>query len=242
MKLFPAIDILDGAAVRLQQGDYARKTVYEADAFVQALAWKEAGAEYLHIVDLDGARSGEPVNHALIARIASELAIPIQVGGGVRSFEAAKKLLDAGVSRVILGTKLAHDFELVDRLVVSFGSDALVAGIDARGGRVATSGWENQTDIDALELSALLAERGIRHLVYTDIARDGMMQGIDAELYEQVSQAAGFPVIVSGGITSLDDFRRIASLGDELVEGVITGKALFEGIFSIAEAKQALKA
>lgn len=241
MKVFPAIDILGGRAVRLLQGKYDEVTVYDENAYNRALLWKEEGAEFLHIVDLDGARSGEPVNHALIGRVASELGIPVQVGGGVRTRERAKALLDSGVSRVILGTRLASDFDFVASLVDEFGSEALVAGVDARDGRVATSGWENQTSIDSLELCAKLQELGIRHLVYTDIARDGMMQGIDTELYRSVAEAAGFPVIVSGGITNLQDFADCALLGDEIVEGVISGKALFEGAFSISEARNALE-
>lgn len=241
MILFPAIDILDGAAVRLAQGDYNRRTIYHDDAFEQSLEWVRQGAEFLHVVDLNGARLGEPTNHALIERIARECKVPLQVGGGVRSLEAAERLLKAGVTRVILGTQLARKPESVESFVHEFGADRLVAGVDAKSGMVATEGWEESSGKNALDFIETLRDLGLKHLVFTDIARDGMMSGIDDKLYREVSTRAGFPVIVSGGISSLEDLRSAAKLGDKYVEGVITGRAIFEGAFGLAEGIAALK-
>lgn len=241
MIVFPAIDIHSGKAVRLEQGDYNRVTVYNEDPLAQAREWVEQGAKALHVVDLDGARTGVPANIAHINRIATELDIPIQVGGGVRTLQTAELLLNAGVSRVVLGTKLALDSNFVRDAIASFGAEHIVAGIDAKAMRVATAGWIDETDIDALELVRSLAGFGIRHLIFTDIARDGMQTGVDPEAYRAIAQAAGFPVIVSGGVATLEDFCGAALLGDEIVEGVISGKALYEKVFTLKEATAALE-
>ena len=236
MHVIPAIDLYQGQVVRLAQGNYDCVTVYDSDPLHQAAAFAQAGAALLHIVDLDGAKTGNPLNIDIIARIAREIDIPIEVGGGVRSREVAQRLFDAGVARVVLGTKLAHDFDFVQALVSEFGPERLVAGVDARGGKVATQGWVEESTLDALELVSTLARQGLRHLVYTDISRDGMQTGIDINLYKNVAAAAGFPVIVSGGISSLLDFEQIHIAGDEIFEGVITGRALYEGAFDLHDA------
>lgn len=236
MHVFPAIDVLDGKAVRLAQGDYSRATVYNDDVVDQAREWVEQGASWLHIVDLNGARSGVPENIEAIARIARTTNVNIQVGGGVRSLETAQRLLDAGVTRVVLGTKLATDFKFVTEAVNRFGPDALVAGVDARDGMVAINGWEQSTAIDAATLVASLRDLGLRHLVYTDISRDGMQTGINSDAYQRIAETAGFPVIVSGGVSTLGDFKAAAQLGCDIVEGVITGRALYEDAFALSDA------
>lgn len=236
MYVFPAIDVLDGKAVRLAQGDYSRVTVYNDDVVEQAREWVDQGASWLHIVDLNGARSGVPENIDAIARIAKATDVNIQVGGGVRSLETAQRLLDAGVTRVVLGTKLATDFDFVEAVVSRFGADALVAGVDARDGMVAINGWEQSTTIDAATLVASLRDFGLRHLVYTDISRDGMQTGINSDAYRRIAETAGFPVIVSGGVSTLDDFKASAKLGSDIVEGVITGRALYEDAFALSDA------
>lgn len=240
MIVFPAIDILGGRAVRLAQGDYDRVTVYNEDPVAQALEFAEAGAEWVHVVDLDGARDGVPGNIAVVERIVREAGIPVQTGGGIRSIETMARLADAGVARMVLGTKLATDPEFVREAVSQFG-DRVVAGIDARDGEVAVEGWREGTSTPATQLVAELRDLGIRHLVYTDISRDGMQTGVNVDAYEQIAETAGFPVIASGGISTLDDFAALAALGPDTVEGAITGRALYEGAFKLKHAIRAAR-
>lgn len=235
MIVFPAIDILGGKAVRLAQGDYDRVTVYNEDPAAQARIFAQQGAEWIHVVDLDGARDGVPGNLEVIERIVRETGVMVEVGGGIRSIETMARLNDAGASRLVLGTKLATDPGFVREAVTEFG-DAVVAGVDAREGEVQIAGWREGTCVSASELVLELRDLGVRHLVYTDISRDGMQSGINAEAYRHISQEAGFPVVASGGVSTLDDIRALASLGDEVVEGVITGRAVYEGALSVADA------
>ncbi len=190
MIVFPAIDILGGRAVRLAQGDYARVTVYNEDPVAQARAFAQQGAEWVHVVDLDGARDGVPGNIDVVERVAREVGIPVQTGGGIRTLDTMQRLADAGVSRMVLGTKLATDRAFVIEAVERFG-DAVTAGIDARDGFVAVEGWREGTATPASELVGELRDLGIRHLVYTDIARDGMQSGVDVDAYELVSEVGG---------------------------------------------------
>jgi phosphoribosylformimino-5-aminoimidazole carboxamide ribotide isomerase len=241
VNIFPAIDVLDGKAVRLFQGDYDRVTVYNDDVVDQASRFVEQGARWLHMVDLDGARTGLPVNAGAIGRVAQAFPLlNIQVGGGVRSLEVAEKLLDVGVKRVILGTALVRDKELVSTMIDALGSERLVAGIDARDGIVAIEGWREQSDSSAAALACELVSLGLRHLVYTDIARDGAQTGIQAQAYREVAAQAGFPVIVSGGVSTLDDIVAARELGSTVVEGVIVGRALYEDNFTLAQAIETL--
>lgn len=240
MIVFPAIDLLAGRAVRLAQGDYDRVTVYNEDPVAQAREFAEAGAEWVHVVDLDGARDGVPGNTEVIERIVSQVGVPVQTGGGIRTLETLERLSAAGASRMVLGTKLATDPEFVRDAVERFG-DKIVAGIDARDGLVAVEGWREGTATPAAELVAELRDFGIRQLVYTDISRDGMQTGVSVDAYEQIAETAGFPVIASGGVSTLDDFRELAALGPDVIEGAITGRALYEGSFKLKHAIRAAR-
>ncbi len=240
MIVFPAIDILGGRAVRLAQGDYDRVTVYNEDPVAQAREFLDAGAEWIHVVDLDGARDGVPGNIEVVERIARETGARIEVGGGVRSLETLGRLAEAGAERIVLGTKLATDPDFV-RAAVSLCGDAVVAGVDARDGMVAVEGWRSGTATSAQVLVGELRHLGIRHLVYTDISRDGMQTGISTPAYVGVAISAGFPVVASGGVSTLDDIRALAALGPGVIEGVITGRALYEGAFTLPEALAAAR-
>ncbi|MDR3053328.1 MAG: 1-(5-phosphoribosyl)-5-[(5-phosphoribosylamino)methylideneamino]imidazole-4-carboxamide isomerase [Coriobacteriales bacterium] len=235
MYLLPAIDLLGGKAVRLAKGDYNAVTVYNDDPVEQAELWALGGARWIHVVDLDGARTGQPHNAALIERIIAAAGVKVEVGGGVRSLATIERLVKAGASRVVLGTKLVSDPTFAQEAVAQFG-DIICAGVDARDGEVAIEGWRAGAGVPATELIAQLAGWGIEHLVYTDIARDGMQTGIDAAAYERVSAYAGFPVTASGGISTLDDLRALAAQGPLVIEGAIAGRALYEGSFRIEDA------
>ncbi len=241
MIVFPAIDLLDGRAVRLAQGDYERVTVYAEDPVAKAREFADAGAEWLHVVDLDGARDGVPGNLEVVARIAAEVGLPVQTGGGIRTLDTMARLADSGVTRMVVGTKLATDPGFVREAVQRFGPEAIVAGVDARDGLVAVEGWREGTATPAADLIGELAELSIRHLVYTDISRDGMRTGVDVEAYEAVAEAAGFPVIASGGVSTLDDLRELGALGPDVIEGAITGRALYEGAFKLKHAIRAVR-
>ncbi len=234
MYLLPAIDILGGRAVRLARGDYDQVTVYHDDPALQAQLFEEAGAEWLHVVDLDGARSGVPENLAVVERILKLTKLKVEVGGGVRSLETACRLADAGVARVVLGTALVRDPELARAAVERLGAPLLAAGIDAKAGEAAVAGWREGTGVGAHDLARAMAEMGYEHLVYTDIARDGMQTGVDAGAYEAMAAAFGHPVIASGGVASLADIEALAAAGGA-VEGVIAGRAVYEGAFSVAD-------
>ncbi|MDR2492993.1 MAG: 1-(5-phosphoribosyl)-5-[(5-phosphoribosylamino)methylideneamino]imidazole-4-carboxamide isomerase [Coriobacteriales bacterium] len=239
MNLLPAIDLLGGKAVRLAKGDFDAVTVYHEDPVAQARLFASQGAAWLHVVDLDGARTGTQANAACIEAIIAESGLKVEVGGGIRDLAAVERLVSAGATRVVLGTKLVADPVFAKEAAAQFG-DSVCAGVDARDGEVAIAGWREGAGVPAVELIAELASWGIRHLVYTDISRDGMQTGIDAQSYAQVARCAGFAVVASGGIASLDDLRALAAL-DDLVEGAIVGRALYERSFTVAEALEALE-
>lgn len=234
MYLLPAIDILGGKAVRLAKGDYAKVTVYCDDPMAQAHAFAEAGAEWVHVVDLDGARSGMPENMALVQRIARETPLRVEVGGGIRTLETIERLAEAGAARMVLGTALVNDPDLARAAIARVGADRVVAGIDAKNGEAAVSGWVEGSGVRAVDLARAMARAGFRHLVYTDIARDGMQTGLDAQAYARMAQAFGHPVIASGGVAGASDIEQLASVADA-VEGVIVGRALYEGALTVAE-------
>jgi phosphoribosylformimino-5-aminoimidazole carboxamide ribotide isomerase len=236
VELYPAVDILGGKAVRLQQGDFARRTEYAADPLDAARRWVDAGARHLHVVDLDGARGGAPVNLDALARIAA-LGVPVQYGGGLRSAPDARRAIDLGASRVVIGTAAFLDPAMLDELLRAFG-DRVAVGLDVKGGRVAVHGWERRTDTAPAEAVAALVEKGVRTIVYTTVDRDGTMEGADVGTATELTEAAdGARVIYSGGIGALDDLRSLAGLP---LAGVIVGKALYEGRFTVEEALEAL--
>lgn len=240
MILFPAVDIRDGRAVRLTQGDYAREQVYNDDPLDAARSWVEAGADHLHVVDLDGARDGTRRNFEHLRRIAGELAVPVQYGGGLREIAAIDAALDAGAWRAVIGTAAFRDARLVRDAVTCFG-DRVVVSADARDGRIAAQGWTESTDLLVADAVQQLAETGVSTFVYTDIARDGMLAGTDIDGLRAVCEAAGTAnVIASGGVGGLSDLNELAKLGLGNLEGVIAGKALYEGRFTIAQAIAAL--
>ena len=234
MDLLPAIDILDGKAVRLAKGDYNAVTVYNDNPVAQAALFKEQGACWIHVVDLNGARSGVPENIALIERIIRETQLKIEVGGGIRSLETIRRLADAGVSRVVLGTTLVTDQEFTKQALAEF-PDLLTAGIDAKHGEVAVAGWREGAGVPAEELIAEVGKLGFKHLVYTDISRDGMQTGIDAARYKEIASVFGHPVIASGGVASMNDIENLAAVADS-IEGVIAGRAVYEGSLDVAKA------
>lgn len=244
MNLLPAIDILGGKAVRLAQGDYQRVTVYNDDPVAQARIFADEGATWLHVVDLDGARDGVPGNAEVITRIIAETGLKVEVGGGVRTLDTLGRYVEAGATRVVMGTALIKSPQTVEQAVARYGS-VVTAGIDARDGYVAVEGWVDSSRIAATELVARLGQMGIAYLVYTDISRDGMQTGIDAAAYARIAQASGVGVIASGGISTLDDLRALSAAaadvqGPGYLEGAITGRAIYEGSFSVAQGLDAV--
>jgi phosphoribosylformimino-5-aminoimidazole carboxamide ribotide isomerase len=236
IELYPAVDILGGNAVRLRQGDFARKTEYDADPLDAARRWVDAGARRLHVVDLDGARSGEPVNLDALERLAG-LGVPVQYGGGLRSAPSVEAALERGASRVVLGTAAFLDPQLLGELVAAHGQ-RIAVGLDVRDGRVAVHGWQERTEQSPAAAAARLAEADVDTIVYTNVDWDGTMQGADLTAAMELIEAAnGAQVIYSGGIGSLEDLRSLAALD---LEGVIVGKALYESRFTVEEAMAVL--
>jgi phosphoribosylformimino-5-aminoimidazole carboxamide ribotide isomerase len=237
--LYPAIDIREGRTVRLIQGDYARETAYDEDPVVAARRWAQAGSQWLHVVDLDGAREGEPVNLDQVRRIVAAVGVPVQLGGGLRDSGQVERALEAGAERIVLGTSAVTDPDLAEALASAHG-DRLVVSVDARGGRVSHSGWTERTTVTPERLIAELAERGVKRFVFTPVDADGLMEGPALDQLAELATAARAPLIYSGGVGSLDDLRRITELELENLEGVIVGRALYEERFTVAEAQAAL--
>ena len=234
MIVIPAIDLLDGKAVRLRQGDYDQVTVYNEDPAAQARLWAEGGAEWIHVVDLDGARSGAPVNLDAVALITQATAAWVELGGGLRTMDDLEAAFDVGVDRFVLGTALVDDPDFAREACATY-PGRVAAGVDARDGLVSIEGWREGTVVSALELIGELKAMGIARVAYTDIERDGMGTGIDPVVYAVVTRAAGLPVIASGGVASLDDIRALRD-ADAPIEGVIVGRALYDGAFTLAQA------
>ena len=242
MILYPAIDIRGGRTVRLVQGDYDRETEFDSEPIEAARRWIEQGARALHVVDLDGARSGRPLNLANLERIAAETDVPIQAGGGLRTAEAVGQVLDAGASRAILGTAALEDPALVEALVAEHG-ERIVVSADARGGRVAVEGWERRSDAEVASLIADLAARGVSQFVYTPVEVDGTLEGPGLDGLQQAAAAAAAGdarLVYSGGIGTLDHLRVLAALELPALAGVIVGRALYEERFTVAEGQAAL--
>ena len=238
MILFPAIDLKDGACVRLVQGRMEDATVFNNDPAAQARAFVAAGCRWLHLVDLDGAFAGKAVNGAAVAAILAAVDIPVQLGGGIRDMAAIEGWLARGVARIILGTVAVRDPKLTREAARAFPGQIAV-GIDARGGRVAVEGWAETTDLDALDLARQFEDAGIAAIIYTDIDRDGAMGGPNVSATAALARAVQLPVIASGGVASLDDIRALRDCGAKL-EGVISGRALYDGRIDPAEAQRVL--
>jgi phosphoribosylformimino-5-aminoimidazole carboxamide ribotide isomerase len=237
--LLPAIDILGGKAVRLHKGSFDEQTVYDEDPLDAALRWVREGARALHVVDLDGARAGEPVNLEHVERIARQAGVPVQAGGGLRTIEAVEQLAGVGVKRVVLGTAAYRDLDLLDEAVARVG-DRLVVSIDGREGRLAASGWIEQTEIPVRAAIERLVARGVRRFVYSSIEHDGTLAGPDLHGIRQVADSVRGSFVYSGGVSSVSDLSALRALREVNLRGVIVGKALYERRFSIGEAQRAL--
>ena len=239
MILLPAVDILEGKAVRLSQGEFDQRTVYDADPLDAARRWVSQGARSLHVVDLDGARSGAPVNLEHVRRIVAEAEVPVQVGGGLRTIEAVRAAMEAGATRVLIGTAAYTDIDFLDQAIAEF-DDRVVVSVDARDGRLAGAGWTQQTDIPIEAVIEQLGARGVRRFVYSSIERDGMLQGPDLDGARRVAEAVRGTYTYSGGVSSLEDLRSLMELRQVNLSGVIVGKALYEGRFTVADGQSVL--
>lgn len=233
MILYPAIDLKDGQCVRLFKGDMEKATVFGDDPAAQARAFAAQGAEWLHLVDLNGAFAGRPVNAAAVEAILAAVDVPCQLGGGIRDMETIGMWLEKGLRRVILGTVAVEEPALVREAARAFPGRVAV-GIDARDGRVATRGWADQTDMQATDLARAFEDAGVAAIIYTDIDRDGAMQGPNIAATERLARAVSIPVIASGGVATLDDIAALAGTG--VIAGAISGRALYEGAFALADA------
>ena len=238
MLLIPAIDLKDGKCVRLRQGRMEDSTVFSDDPVAMAGRWVQAGAQRLHLVDLNGAFAGRPRNAEVVRRIADAFPdLPIQVGGGIRSEETVETYLNAGVRYVIIGTKAVQEPHFVSDLCMTFPGHVIV-GLDARDGKVAVDGWSKLSKHDVIDIAQRFERDGVEAIVYTDIGRDGMMQGVNVEATVRLAQAVSIPVIASGGVTNLDDIKALCAVEGEGVAGTILGRALYEGTLDLAEAQR----
>jgi phosphoribosylformimino-5-aminoimidazole carboxamide ribotide isomerase len=237
--LLPAVDIRDGKAVRLRQGHFDDETVYADDPLEAARSFVRAGARFLHVVDLDGAREGEPVNLHHVERITAELDVPVELGGGLRSIASIRRALKAGAARVVLGTAAFTDPDLLDEALSAFTSRILV-GVDVRGGMVSVSGWTRATQTTGEDAIRAMQQRGVTRFVYTNVDRDGMLEGPDLDEVRRIGEAVRGRFLYSGGIGSLDDLSALRELRLVNLAGVISGKALYEGRFAVAEGQAEL--
>jgi phosphoribosylformimino-5-aminoimidazole carboxamide ribotide isomerase len=236
MIIFPAIDLHRGRCVRLRQGRRDAETLFSDDPVAVAHQWAAAGAEWLHVVNLDGAFESSSPNFQIAAQIAATVSIPVQLGGGLRTRDDIAETLEAGIARVILGTVAVHEPVIVAQAIEEFGAERIVVSIDARDGMVAVRGWQETSKVTALELARTMRRHGVERVVYTDIARDGMLTGPDAEATWRLAEETGLRVIASGGVASLDDIRALRAMGASGVEGVIIGQALYTGAISLPDA------
>jgi phosphoribosylformimino-5-aminoimidazole carboxamide ribotide isomerase len=238
MLLIPAIDLKDGKCVRLRQGRMEDSTVFSDDPVAMASRWVEEGARRLHLVDLNGAFAGQPVNAQVIRRIAEAFPdVPIQVGGGIRDEQTVETYLDAGVQFVIIGTKAVQDPHFVSDLCVEYPGHIIV-GLDAKDGRVAVNGWSKLSKYNVIDLAQNFERYGVDAIVYTDISRDGMMQGVNVEATVRLAQAISIPVIASGGVSTLDDIKALCAVEKEGIMGAIIGRALYDGAIDLTAAQQ----
>ena len=238
MLIIPAIDLKDGQCVRLRQGEMGDATVYGSDPVEMAARWVEQGARRLHLVDLNGAFDGKPVNGEAVVAIAKAYPdLPIQIGGGIRSLHTIEQYLAAGVNYVIIGTKAVKEPDFVTEACKEF-PDAVIVGLDAKDGLVATDGWAEVSNIQATELAKRFEQDGVSSIVYTDISRDGMMRGVNVDATVAMAQASSLPVIASGGVTNMDDIRALQKVAEAGILGAITGRAIYEGELDLAEAQR----
>ena len=240
MILFPAIDLKEGLAVRLEQGDMARATVFNRDPAEQARLFAAQGFAYLHLVDLDGAFAGRPMNAAAVERILATVKIPVQLGGGIRDRATIEAWLGKGVTRVIIGTAAVRDPALVKQAASAF-PGRVVVGLDARDGRVAVEGWAATSELSALELARRFEDAGVAAIVYTDVARDGMLKGLNLDSTIALAEAVSIPVIASGGLASIDDVRALLTPRARKLAGAIVGRALYDGRLDAAEALKLIR-
>jgi phosphoribosylformimino-5-aminoimidazole carboxamide ribotide isomerase len=239
--LFPAIDLKDGLCVRLEQGDMARATVFNRDPAAQAHAFEQQGFEYLHLVDLDGAFAGKPVNAAAVDRILETVSIPVQLGGGIRDTATVEAWLEKGVTRVIIGTAAVRDPPFVKQAARDYPRQVAV-GLDARDGRVAVEGWAKTSELSALDIARRFEDVGVAAIIYTDVARDGMLRGINWEATIALADAIAIPVIASGGLASIEDVKVLLEPRARKLEGAIVGRALYDGRLDAAEALRLVRA
>ncbi len=248
MQVYAAIDLLNGKCVRLTQGDYSRDTIYNPNPIDQALSFQQQGSPWLHIVDLDAAKTGKATNREIIYEICSKVEIPVQTGGGIRDQQVAKELFDAGVSRIVLGTSALVDPNFLSQMLDRYG-DKVAVGIDYRPtgdaslGQVAIRGWQQSGDKNVIETLDQISQQGAKYIIVTNIAKDGMLQGPDFEGLQAVLGACSLEVIASGGITTTQDVSKLANLSvdQKTISGVIIGRAIYEGNISVAEAVKACK-
>jgi phosphoribosylformimino-5-aminoimidazole carboxamide ribotide isomerase len=249
MLIIPAIDLRQGRCVRLTQGRKDSATIYDSDPLEIALGYQASGAQMIHVVDLDGAFSDSSSrNREVLGKIVSQVEIPLQFGGGLRSIRDVERVIELGVARVVIGTLAVEEPHYLDEMLRSFGADRIAVGIDARDGRVLTHGWEKEGKVSALELAKEIALRGVERIVYTDVARDGMLTGVNVEQTRVIARESGLRVTASGGVSSLEDIRRLlkapgevngsldATVGVGSIDSVIVGKALYEGRFTLQQA------
>lgn len=238
MYIIPAIDLIDGRCVRLIQGDYNRQIVYNDNPLEQAKLFADSGAKWLHIVDLDGARLGKPVNTKTIGKLAQKTKLRIEVGGGIRSEDSIKQLLGLGIERVIIGTKAITDFEWFKQMTQLF-AGKIALGLDARGSKLSTEGWTKDNPLTVLDFAKVAAKLPIAAIIYTDITKDGMMEGPNLERTKELTDAVNIPVIASGGINTIEDIEKLKALGK--IEAAIIGRSLYEGTLNLADAIKAAK-
>lgn len=235
MIIFPAIDIRGGKCVRLTEGRFDKETIFADNPLDMAVRWASEGAQYLHVVDLDGALAGKSINLDIVKKIANTIKIPVQLGGGIRTLENIEEVLSAGIKRVIIGSTAVRQPELVKEACKRYGTQ-IVVGIDARDGQVAVDGWGVSGGIEAGELAKRMADAGVARIVYTDISRDGTLSGVNVAATAELARTAGIPVIASGGVSSLNDIFGVKAVCSYGVEGVIVGKALYTGSVSLKDA------
>ena len=235
MIIFPAIDIRGGKCVRLFKGDFEKETVFSDSPAEMARKWEDEGAEFLHLVDLDGARAGSPQNFETVKKIVAAINIPVELGGGIRTMKDADEALAVGVRRVILGSVAVRDPELVREACEKYG-DRVVVGIDARDGIVAVDGWGVSGDIDAVTLARKMKGVGVKTVIYTDISRDGTLSGVNVEATKSLAEESGLMVVASGGVSSIDDIKALKKVESSGIEGVICGKSIYTGSLSLHDA------